>query len=535
LQEVPLPSRFVDSTPPEELNEFAWPRIAPEDLDQGRDRTIFGEEMVALTAARAAVSRSMASPDRHAYLDTLAWALFANGQDEDAQARSAEALAAAPPGSRAEYERYQQTLTRAIAQRKASLQSAEQRLLQLDRECATRRTWSFTRNEEGEAARFLHDALVGHLRELEKLEGRRRTDVARRLSWARQVGAASASHPLARHSWAEARAAIHAADGTTASRLYASKHIPIPDSGWHGLVPIGRNPATGLWEFYDLRSAWDGEQKIAEIEIPKHAEDGSIQVRADTGIVFVLVPGGSFWMGSQQDDPQAPNYDPERAPSETLHEVALSPYLLARHELTRSQWTRLTDEPAGYWEDGVRYNGDATPIGPTHPAVEIDWFRADLWLRRHAMCLPTEAQWEHGCRAGTTTVFSSGSSPSSLQGYANVHDLTSNEQFSRWGEPAPIRDGYRAISPVGSYLANQFGMHDMHGNVWEWCQDLEGRYGSERPGDGLRTTSSSSERIDRGGSYNFPPMHARSAHRTEMSPASRINILGLRACRLLPP
>ena len=532
--EVPdLPAALQDADA-SALNSFAWPRVAPEQASgEAPQRTTFGEEAVALVAARAAVAKSTGTKAAFQFLETLAWAALANGQDGETTQATASALAQAPKEERAAYEGYQRAIAAAIAEAPARLAAAEAKLAELDAAVSVRRTWTFGTDADSESARFMYDALVDVVAGLDGLAKRERADVAQRLTWAQQVAVASAGHPKAGRTWSAAREAIAKADGVEASALYAGRGIVIPDGGWVGLVPIGMNPVTKLWEFYDLRSAWDGEQAASEIAIPTHAADGSIQVQAGTGIVFVLLPGGTVTLGSQQDDPNAPFYDPQRQDNEALHEVTLSPFLLARHELTRGQWQRLAGEQLTGWTEGLRYNGDRIAIGRTHPADSMDWDTADRWLSRHGMALPTEAQWEYGARGGTTTVFWPGASAADLQDCANVHDRTSFERYPQGGEPAPITDGFRVIAPVGSFRANGYGLHDVHGNIYEWCRDWYGDYGNERAGDGLRSVSSPAYRVDRGGGYYNPATNARAAFRDASAPSLRSSRLGLRPSRII--
>jgi formylglycine-generating enzyme required for sulfatase activity len=332
--------------------------------------------------------------------------------------------------------------------------------------------------------------------------------------------------------WDDVRAAIARADDVVASRSYADQAIALRDEDVLGLVPIGMNPVTKLWEFYHLRSAWDGKSDPAAIPIPRHAPDGSIAVDADTGIVFVLLPGATFTMGAQSREPGGPNFDPDAQEDETLCAVTLAPFFLARHELTRAQWQRLTGTRPFWWQDGSRFQ-----IGPSHPAESIDWNDADRWLRRHGLLLPTDAQWEYGCRAGTTTRWWPGPDAADLATAANVHDLTSAQSQPQWGTPAPFTDGFAGPAPVASFRANPFGLYCVHGNVWEWCQDW---YAAEltapRPGDGLRASDPGTGlRVVRGGSYAVPERTARSAVRDRYAPTFRDSDLGVRPARALRP
>lgn len=404
---------------------------------------------------------------------------------------------------------------------------------ELEASAGARPTATPVGDEERESARFLHDALVDLQGKLSALEQNQKADVEQRLAWARRIAALSRAHPNARVTWAAAREAIARADGVVASTLYAGRSIPLPDAAVIGLVPIGMNPATKLWEFYELRSAWNGNSDPAAIAIPAHGADGSLAVTDATGIVFVLLPGGTVTLGSQGDEPLAPCFDPQRQSDEELHTVTLAPFLLARHELTQGQWRRLWT-----WDDALRepsqYRARLTVAGSvitsTHPVEQVSWHMADTLLSRYGMVLPTEAQWEYGCRGGTVTALIV--PRAEFAAVANLADLTAQDIGVSWNCESWY-DGHVVHAPVGSLRANGFGLHDVHGNVWEWCRDCYGTYGSERPGDGLRVDGDGGNRCSRGGSLASPAVDARPATRSSNEPSVRGDDLGVRAARLL--
>jgi formylglycine-generating enzyme required for sulfatase activity len=517
-----------------ELNTWAWQCVAPK--DGPGDRTVFGKEAVGLAYAQAALARSETgdrSIGRHLLLDTLAWSLFANGRDQDARQWSDAALAAAPAAEQQAFAKYRQDLEEAIGNAAANLAKAEEGLAELTVRIGERRTYDFAADDT--AARFLHITLVDLLDKLTHLEANEKAGVHRRLGWAQQIAELSLHHPRARHAWADVRAAV------AASERYRDQAIELRDQDITGLVPIGENPQTRLWEFYELRSAWDGAGDPREIAIPRHRDDGSIEVTGESGIVFVLLPGATFWMGAQKDSADQPNFDPMASPNESpVHQVTLAPFFLARHELTRAQWLRLTDgDRPFFFVDRGSYENDPIAIGPTHPAESIDWDSANRWMHRHGLVVPTEAQWEYGCRARTTTPWWPGKEVEDLDGAGNVLDLTLFAQHREWGEPAPFTDGFTATAPVGSFRANDFGLHDVHGNVWEWCRDSSALHSYAvacRPGDGYRMVEDFDHlRIFRGGSTDEHLHTSRSAHRGKGSPLTRIPSLGLRPARALQP
>jgi formylglycine-generating enzyme required for sulfatase activity len=298
------------------------------------------------------------------------------------------------------------------------------------------------------------------------------------------------------------------------------------------------NPVTKLWEFYDLRSAWDGSSDPASIAIPIHdPSDGSIEMTAATGIVFVLLPGGTFMMGAQHESPDQPNFDSNAQDVEFPDEVTLAPFFLARHELTRAQWQRLTTGVPPFWfQEGATNYHDPFPTGPTHPAESIDWNEADLCMRQHGLVLPTEAQWEYGCRAGTTTPWWTGADAKSLEGAANVLDHTAAKNERRWSGGETYEDGFTVLSPVGSFRANPFGLFDVHGNVFEWCRDRESSYAMPaRPGDGVRRLRDATAHLVRGGGYQAGAVTGRATDRSVGPSSIRFSYLGLRPARSCSP
>lgn len=269
-----------------------------------------------------------------------------------------------------------------------------------------------------------------------------------------------------------------------------------------GLLPLGPDPESQLWEFAVFGSG----------EIPVRGADGCLVARDVAAIVLVLLPGGTFAMGARADgDRIAANVDPGAEPDEgPVHDVTLQPFLFAKHELTRYQAARLR----GWTQvDAPTEAGDT----PRHPVLEIDWDDAAALLRPLGMTLPTEAQWEYAARGGTRSTWWTG----------DVAD-----EFLRAESIGSPR-----LFAVGSGRPNAFGLHDVQGNVREWCQDPWGPYtAAPRDGDGLRNADKDPHvRCVRGGSWKFGLPSARSANRSSEFHGLRINYLGVRPARPLAP
>ena len=142
--------------------------------------------------------------------------------------------------------------------------------------------------------------------------------------------------------------------------------------------------------------------------------------------------------------------------------------------------------------------------------------------------LPTEAQWEYACRAGTTTRYSNGDDPKQVVRVANIQDAGDREEFPHVQEIMMPKDGKFTVA-VGGLPANEFGLHDMHGNVWEWCSDWYGKdYYAKSPKDDPTGPESGEKRVRRGGGWNSFPLYARALFRNWNVPCTRCVNLGFR-------
>jgi sulfatase modifying factor 1 len=296
-------------------------------------------------------------------------------------------------------------------------------------------------------------------------------------------------------------------------------------------VPLGPDPDSGLEEFgHPLTGS-----------VPGRDDGERLVVSEETGLVFVLLPRGTFWMGAQPLDPKAHNYDPDALGDQRpVHEVDLSAFFLSKYEMTQGQWARFTgrnpsrDRP----ETHVRsWNRDARAGSLLHPVEQVSWWDCVEVCERMGLSLPSEAQWEYGARSGTTSVWWTGDERESLRGAANLADryARDNGAGSGWVIEEWLDDGNTSHAPVTVYAPNAFGLHNVHGNVWEWCLDAyeSGFYGRTSRRDPLNEPSGSSGRVNRGGSFANAAVGARSAGRLDRTPEVAHANLGLRPARAL--
>ncbi len=294
-----------------------------------------------------------------------------------------------------------------------------------------------------------------------------------------------------------------------------------------GLAPLGPDPESGLQEFWHVDT---GEAPLRD------SRDGTLILTETTAMVFVLIPGGGFLMGAQTEDPGRPNFDP-RAKSEEgpVHPVKLSPFFFGKHEVTQGQWLReMGDNPALYVEGSELgdWNYDLR-----HPLERVTWTQAQRFLQRFGLTLPSEAQWEYATRGGTNSPWWTGNAPESLVLAGNVADqhckntrAPADWQFENWN------DGFHAHAPVGSFLANAFGIHDVHGNVFEWCLDayLSRFYDQAIATDPVFLEVNpevATHRVLRGGDFSLPAAEARSSVRYYAPADSARSQSGFRAAR----
>ena len=243
------------------------------------------------------------------------------------------------------------------------------------------------------------------------------------------------------------------------------------------------------------------------------------------GIRLCWAPAGRFTMGSPPDEP-------ERRPGEDQAEVTLTRgFWIGKHEVTQGDWKRLVGDLPGPLTAGA---GDDFPLYAVNFA-EAEGFCAAATARARAsgalpegweFRLPTEAQWEYACRAGTTTATSFGERLSSRQ--ANFQGKPYNG-----AEEGP---SLRRAAPVGSYPANPWGLHDVHGNVFEWCRDwhhaaLPGGADpdlSDARATALANSNGSVSRVRRGGCWADEGWPCRSAFRLRFEPERRSDHIGFR-------
>jgi formylglycine-generating enzyme required for sulfatase activity len=308
--------------------------------------------------------------------------------------------------------------------------------------------------------------------------------------------------------------------------------------------------------------------------------DGEKQIINSIGMKFTLIPAGEFMMGGGEsaeataaffnkfygerfsktygkDFLQAGYYKDEHP----QHRVRITkPFYLGACHVTRGQFRQFVadtgyrtdaekgETPGAYGLDTDKeefnfnqkfsWRNAGFEQSDEHPVVNVSWNDAVAfcqWLSKKegkTYRLPTEAEWEYACRAGTTTRYSSGDDPETLATVGNVADATLGAKFPGRAHIIKASDGYAFTSPVGSFKPNAFGLYDMHGNAWQWCAD---RYGAEyyatSPADDPAGPDSGNDRVRRGGCWDYWPDDCRSANRYYGGPDFRSCYTGFRVAR----
>ncbi|MFM7058090.1 MAG: SUMF1/EgtB/PvdO family nonheme iron enzyme, partial [Planctomycetota bacterium] len=297
-----------------------------------------------------------------------------------------------------------------------------------------------------------------------------------------------------------------------------------------------------------------------------------VQWRDQFGQELRLIPPGEFLMGNSETVEQLQASGFILPPNVTIddesprHRVRITqPFYLGVSSVTRGQFAAFvrvtgyrteaeTDGKGGWGYVAATKSAGQKPeftwrsVGfeqtDEHPVVNVTWNDVQAyvtWLNESSANsgdggryrLPREAEWEYSCRAGTSTRFFTGDTLESLNGFANVQDETFAKvfpgvDFKKW-QKFQFDDGSRFTSPAGSYSCNPLGLHDMLGNVWDWCADwYDGAYYETSPIDDPAGPSSGVSRILRGGAWNFGPICLRSSFRRSRAPDLRYCNIGCR-------
>lgn len=236
---------------------------------------------------------------------------------------------------------------------------------------------------------------------------------------------------------------------------------------------------------------------------------------------FVLIPAADFYMGSPsveegRDDDEGPAH----------HVKITKPFYMAKFEVTQKQYKTVFGENTVWANKEFKFKGDNLPV------ENAKWLEVERFLKKMSeqtgqkLRFPTEAEWEFACRAGTETPFYTGKTISS--------DGANYEASRVYGIGEKGLNMEKTVD-VGSYKPNPFGLYDMHGNVWEWCNDWYGKtYYTESVTDDPPGPVSGKERVVRGGSWKNWPKNCRSADRQSLDPDKERDNIGIRPVLELP-
>ncbi|MBM3315453.1 formylglycine-generating enzyme family protein [candidate division WOR-3 bacterium] len=236
--------------------------------------------------------------------------------------------------------------------------------------------------------------------------------------------------------------------------------------------------------------------------------------------VVIRIPAGTFTMGSPRGEGDA-----DERPQ---HRVSLSEYYVDKYEVTNRQYKRFCDATGRTYPSDPDFTGmpGYFTAYPSYPVVNVSWADAQAYCTWAGKQLPTEAEWEKAARGTDARKYPWGSAePSGKR--SNYADRNTD---SSWRD-ANADDGYARTAPVGTYPAgvSPYGLMDMAGNVWEWCNDWhsESYYGSSA-NNNPQGPSSGPYRVTRGGSWLCSPMYLRAANRDRCGPSDRYHNLGFR-------
>jgi formylglycine-generating enzyme required for sulfatase activity len=320
-------------------------------------------------------------------------------------------------------------------------------------------------------------------------------------------------------------------DVREATRDQLTPQRPAVYDSYGGLAYLGSKPAPVAAAPAQPAPKPAPQQPAARVERPNTAD-------------FVRIEGGTFTMGSPSSEPERFDWEGPQ------HQVTVGSFSMGKHEVTQAEYEAVMGTNPSYfkgtklpveqvsWYDAIEYCNKRSEKEGLTPAYTVNRTRVDpnnknsddndnlkwqvTWNKNsNGYRLPTEAEWEYACRAGTATPFSTGSNITTAQAnYDGNYPYNKNKKGT-----------YREkTTDAGSFAANSWGLHDMHGNVWEWCWDWYGAYSSGAQSDPGGAVSGA-YRVYRGGSWHVNGRYLRSAYRDYFTPSHRFNYLGFRLVR----
>jgi formylglycine-generating enzyme required for sulfatase activity len=276
-------------------------------------------------------------------------------------------------------------------------------------------------------------------------------------------------------------------------------------------------------------AAPEPEPRQVQVEAVAREQELEQELGAGVSLRLIQVPAGQFLMGSPADEPQRSE---DEGPQ---HRVRLPGFLMAQTPITQAQWRQVAS-----WQEreAERWGREINPTpsrfsvqadSDNRPVEQVSWPDAMEFCNRLSQrtgrhyTLPSEAQWEYACRAGSTTPFAFGATLSA--------ELANYDATFTYGN-GPKGEYRKQTTPVGMFPANVWGLHDMHGNVYQWCLDHWHDSYEGAPSDGsawLKPSASDEERrLLRGGSWDDLPWNCRSAFRFHLQPVVAYYVVGFR-------
>ncbi len=323
-------------------------------------------------------------------------------------------------------------------------------------------------------------------------------------------------------------------EGTEPSRPRISRRraiqVVVGVSGGIGVVLVGRairnrglpsETIEGNRVEFNVATA-DGRGELVKPIERKQAEFRREELDRKIGLDLIRVPAGEFEMGAPSSEAGRSGWGIYEGPQ---HRVSVPGFWMGKYAVTQAQWKAVVALPKVARDldaDPARFEGDNRPV------EQVSWEEAVEFCDRlsrqvgREYRLPSEAEWEYACRAGTTTPFHFGETIT-----PEIANYDGNYTYGS-GPKGVYREETTAVGSLK--VANAFGLYDMHGNVWEWCSDRwhDNYQGAPTDGSAWVAGGAPDRRLLRGGSWNLDPGNCRSANRLGDRPGARYNSVGFR-------